>query len=80
MGVFFQQIELDEYEGISLLAATLAWDGHSTFDKAIHSFKLSLSQQDYPSSISAICMNRNPSSQLFSGQIIHNPFALIRNK
>ncbi|PIA57589.1 hypothetical protein AQUCO_00600361v1 [Aquilegia coerulea] len=44
MGVFFQQIELDEYEGVSLLAATLAWDDHSPFDKAIHSFKLSLSQ------------------------------------
>ncbi|KAF9592543.1 hypothetical protein IFM89_015564, partial [Coptis chinensis] len=40
------QIELDDYEGVSLLGATLAWDDYTicTFDKAIRSFKLSLYQ------------------------------------
>ncbi|KAL5725660.1 hypothetical protein ACHQM5_008779 [Ranunculus cassubicifolius] len=44
--IFIPKIELDECEGLSLLAATLAWDDYtfSTFEKAIDSLKFSLSQ------------------------------------
>ncbi|XAR65340.1 2-succinyl-5-enolpyruvyl-6-hydroxy-3-cyclohexene-1-carboxylic-acid synthase [Bertholletia excelsa] len=44
--VFVPQIELDEFEDTSILAATLAWDNLTffTFEDAIQSFELSLAQ------------------------------------
>lgn len=41
-----QQIELDEFEDTSILAATLAWNNSSlcTFDEAARTFELSLYQ------------------------------------
>ncbi|KAB1206558.1 Protein PHYLLO, chloroplastic [Morella rubra] len=43
---FIPQIELDEHEGFSILAATLAWSDSSfcSFEDAVCSFELSLKQ------------------------------------
>lgn len=42
----FQQIELDEFEDISFLSATLAWDDSSmcTFSEAVQTFESSFDQ------------------------------------
>ncbi|KAK9277137.1 hypothetical protein L1049_006676 [Liquidambar formosana] len=44
--LFIPQVELDEHDGISILAATLVWSDSSlcTFGEALHSFELSLQQ------------------------------------
>lgn len=44
--LYFQQIELDEFEDISFLSATLAWDDSSmcTFSEAIQTFESSFDQ------------------------------------
>ncbi|KAF6171683.1 hypothetical protein GIB67_007204 [Kingdonia uniflora] len=57
---FIPQIELDEYERGSVLAATLAWDDSSicTFEKAIHSLESSLYQVICYSSAEDICHNK----------------------
>ncbi|XP_058112414.1 protein PHYLLO, chloroplastic isoform X2 [Magnolia sinica] len=45
---FIPQIELEEFETNSLLAATLVWDdSFRTFKKAVHSFELSFHQAIY---------------------------------
>ncbi|KAK7850548.1 protein phyllo [Quercus suber] len=45
--LFIPQIELDEYEGVSFLAATLAWNNSSlcSFEEAVRSYEFSLKQQ-----------------------------------
>ncbi|KAL7232741.1 hypothetical protein ACSBR2_010699 [Camellia fascicularis] len=47
--LFIPEIELDELEGISNLAATLVWDDSSlcTFEEAVQSFELALYQLPY---------------------------------
>lgn len=42
----FRQIELDEFEDISFLSATLAWDDYlmCTFSEAVHTFESSFDQ------------------------------------
>ncbi|XP_075659886.1 protein PHYLLO, chloroplastic isoform X2 [Castanea sativa] len=44
--LFIPQIELDEYEGVSFLAATLAWNNSSlcSFEEAVRSYEFSLKQ------------------------------------
>ncbi|XP_047960192.1 protein PHYLLO, chloroplastic isoform X1 [Salvia hispanica] len=49
--VFIPQIELDEFEDISFLSATLAWDDSSmcTFSEAVQTFESSFQQARYTS-------------------------------
>lgn len=46
MRLHFQQIELDEFEDISFLSVTLAWDDSSvcTFIEAVHTFENTFDQ------------------------------------
>ncbi|KAG6654050.1 hypothetical protein CIPAW_05G119100 [Carya illinoinensis] len=43
---FVPQIELDEHDGVSILAATIAWNDSSlcSFEEALHSYEFSLKQ------------------------------------